>query len=43
MNDAAAALSSRVPMMRGVSEAFEEGRAQGLEKENLTSIAKLYG
>lgn len=40
--DAAATLGSRVPMVRGVSEAFEEGRAQGLENENLTAVAKLY-
>jgi 3-hydroxyisobutyrate dehydrogenase-like beta-hydroxyacid dehydrogenase len=39
---AAADLGSRVPTVRGVSEAFDEGRAQGLENENLTAIAKLY-
>jgi 3-hydroxyisobutyrate dehydrogenase len=40
--DAAAILGSRVPMVRGVSEAFDEGRALGLENENLTAVAKLY-
>lgn len=40
--DAAAALGSRVPMSRGVSAAFDEGRAQGLENDNLTAIAMLY-
>lgn len=39
---AAAGLGSRVPMVQGASEAFDEGRAQGLENENLTAIAKLY-
>jgi 3-hydroxyisobutyrate dehydrogenase len=39
---AAADLGSRVPTARSASEAFDEGRAQGLENENLTAIAKLY-
>jgi 3-hydroxyisobutyrate dehydrogenase-like beta-hydroxyacid dehydrogenase len=40
--NAALGLGSRVPMLRSVSEAFDEGRAQGLENENLTAIAKLF-
>jgi 3-hydroxyisobutyrate dehydrogenase len=40
--DTAATLGSRVPMARGVSEVFDGGRARGLERENLTAVAKLY-
>lgn len=39
---AASDLDCRVPTVRGASEAFDEGRAQGLGKENLTAIAHLY-
>jgi 3-hydroxyisobutyrate dehydrogenase len=40
--EAAAALGGRTPLLRAASDAFEEGRAHGLEQENLTAIWKLY-
>lgn len=40
--EAAAALGARLPLLRGASDAFDEARARGLAKENLTAIAKLY-